>query len=111
MATASNPNTDDLFIALAHPLRRRILRKMIEADTESSPHRLAADLGQPLSKLSYHVRVLAQSGAVELVRTRQIHGSTEHFYRSAIEATWAHQALRANDDSPPGGKRRGEEND
>jgi DNA-binding transcriptional ArsR family regulator len=109
MATASSSNTDDLFIALGHPLRRQILRKMIVEDLETSPRELANGLGQPLSRLSYHVRVLAQSGAVELVRTRQIRGSTQHFYRAAVKAAWAHTALGIEDDPPSGSKRRGEE--
>jgi DNA-binding transcriptional ArsR family regulator len=98
MATASSSNTDDLFIALGHPLRRQILRKMITEDSETSPRELAADLGQPLSKLSYHVRVLAQNSAVELVRTRQTRGSTQHFYRSVVKAAWAHTALGTKDE-------------
>ena len=109
MATASSSNTDDLFIALGHPLRRQILRKMIAEDNETSPCELAADLDQPLSRLSYHVRVLAQNSAVKLVRTRQIRGSTEHFYRSVLEAAWAHAALGTEDDPPSGNGRRGEE--
>jgi DNA-binding transcriptional ArsR family regulator len=104
MATASSPNTNDLFIALAHPSRRQILRAMIADDREISPRELASDLAQPLSKLSYHVRVLAQCGAVELVRTKQIRGSTQHFYRSLVEATWAQMALKASGDSPGKGK-------
>jgi DNA-binding transcriptional ArsR family regulator len=109
MKTTRSPNTDDLFIALGHPLRRQILRKMITEDIETSPRELSADLGQSLSKLSYHVRVLAQRRAVALVRTRQSRGSTQHFYRSAVEAAWAHTALGVEDDPPTGSKRRGEE--
>ena len=32
-------------------------------------------------KLSYHVRILAHCGAIELVRTEQVRGSNQHFYR------------------------------
>src|SRR6266487_1719073 len=94
MATASSPNIDDLFFALAHPLRRQILRKMIAKDGETSPCELSVELDQPLSRLGYHVKILAQSGAIELVRTRQRRGATQHLYRSALKATWAHAALR-----------------
>ena len=111
MATASSPNTDDLFFALAHPLRRQILRKMIAEDNETSPCELSVELDQPLSRLGYHVRILAQSDAIELVRTRQRRGAIQHFYRSALKPAWAHTALRVEDDPPHEIKRRGEEID
>jgi DNA-binding transcriptional ArsR family regulator len=104
MATASNPNTDDLFVALAHPLRRQILRRLIAESCELSPRELAVGLDQSLSKLSYHVRVLAKCGAIKLVRTKQIRGSTQHFYRSTVEEPWARSALQAKDEPPPKGK-------
>jgi DNA-binding transcriptional ArsR family regulator len=93
MSRAGNPNTDDLFVALAHPLRREVLRSLIREDSVLSPRELAASLSVPLSKLSYHVRVLAKCGAVRLVRTKQIRGSTQHFYRATVEVAWARSAL------------------
>jgi DNA-binding transcriptional ArsR family regulator len=100
MATARSSNTGDLFIALAHPLRRRILRKMIEEETETSPRDLALDLKEQLSRLSYHVRILAWCGAVELARMEQVRGSTQHFYRAIVDARWARMALEATGDPP-----------
>lgn len=97
MARAGNPNTDDLFVALAHPLRREVLRRLIKEDSELSPRELAASLEVPLSKLSYHVRVLAKCGAVKLVRTKQIRGSTQHFYRVTVEVAWARSALQSGE--------------
>ncbi len=106
----SNPRGHDLFTALGHPMRRRILREMLEARGEVSPRELAEQLSEQLSALSYHVRVLAECAAVELVRTEQIRGSTQHFYRAVVKADWAVSALQGGDD-PPGGKgrARGEE--
>lgn len=100
MATASSPKIGDLFVALAHPLRRRILRKMIKDEVEISPRDLALNLEEPLSRLSYHVRILAWCGAVELVRTDQVRGSTQHFYRVIVDARWARMALEATGDPP-----------
>jgi DNA-binding transcriptional ArsR family regulator len=100
MKAKRSPSTDDLFIALGHPIRRQILRKLMRKDTELSPRELADRLDQPLGKLSYHVRILAQHGTIELVRTRQIRGSTQHFYRSVIETKWARSALRSPDPAP-----------
>jgi DNA-binding transcriptional ArsR family regulator len=97
MPTASSSDTNDLFAALAHPLRRRILREMIKDEREISPRDLSRGLAEPLSKLSYHVRALAQCGAVEMVRTEQVRGSTQHFYRAVIDARWARMALKATE--------------
>ncbi len=102
--TTTRSATNDLFIALAHPLRRLILREAIADEREVSPRELATKLGQPLSRLSYHVRVLAECGALKLTRTKQIRGSTQHFYRAALDTPWARMALKAGEGSPEGGK-------
>jgi DNA-binding transcriptional ArsR family regulator len=100
MATASSSETDDLFVALAHPLRRQILRGMLRDEKETSPRDIASDLAEQLSRLSYHVRVLARCGAIALVRTEQVRGSTQHFYRPVVDARWARMALAATE-APP----------
>lgn len=109
MATGDGDKANDLFTALAHPLRRQILRKMLGGGGQTSPRDLAAGLDQPLSALSYHVRVLAECGAVKLVRTKQIRGSTQHFYRPAVKAQWARTALKASEGRPKKNRARGEE--
>ena len=95
MPAASDPATNSLFVALAHPLRRRILRHMVEVADEISPRELAEALDQPLSRLSYHVTVLAQCRAIELVGTAPVRGTTQHFYRAAVDVRWALMALEA----------------
>jgi DNA-binding transcriptional ArsR family regulator len=109
MAPGSGPKANDLFNALGHPMRRRILREMLGQPAEVSPRELASTLSEPLSALSYHVRVLAECEAIELVRTRQIRGSTQHFYRAVVDASWARAALEASKDAPRKGRSRGEE--
>jgi DNA-binding transcriptional ArsR family regulator len=110
MATRSGSKPNDLFTALGHPLRRRILRTMIDDEREASPRQLSAALAEPLSALSYHVRVLAECEAIELVRTARVRGSTQHFYRSKVKARWARTALRATEGRAKKDKPRGEEN-
>jgi DNA-binding transcriptional ArsR family regulator len=105
----SNPRAHNLFTALGHPMRRRILREMLDASGEVSPRELAEKLSEQLSALSYHVRVLAECKAVELVRTEQIRGSTQHFYRPAVKAQWARTALRATERRPKKNRAQGEE--
>jgi DNA-binding transcriptional ArsR family regulator len=109
MAPGSKPKGNDLFNALGHPMRRQILREMLDGDGETSPRELAAKLSQQLSALSYHVRVLAECGAIKLVRTRQIRGSTQHFYRSAVRAQWARTALKTTKGEAKKNRLRGEE--
>ena len=92
MASCEHPDDSNLLIALRHPLRRRILREMADGKP-ISPRELSLALRQPLSNVSYHVRVLAGRGAVALVETKPVRGSVQHFYRSTVEAPWARQML------------------
>jgi DNA-binding transcriptional ArsR family regulator len=104
----SPASTSDLLHALRHPLRRRILHTLSKGEPRS-PRQLAELLDQPLSNLSYHVRVLADCGAVKLVRTRQVRGSTQHFYRTSIKADWAQSMLKSTDRPKKRGRRTGKE--
>lgn len=85
-----------LINALKHPLRRQILRA-IPQDETTSPRELADLLEKPLGDLSYHVRVLARCGALELVGEKQVRGTMQHFYRSSVKAGWVHAALQEMD--------------
>jgi DNA-binding transcriptional ArsR family regulator len=92
MTSPDRSDDGNLLIALRHPLRRQILREMA-GRREISPRELAAALRQPLSNVSYHVRVLADCAAVTLVGTKPVRGSLQHFYRSAVKAAWAREVL------------------
>jgi DNA-binding transcriptional ArsR family regulator len=96
MTNLNRSDDNDLLIALRHPLRREILREMA-VEEEISPREIAASLDQPLSNVSYHVRVLAECSAITPVRTKPVRGSMQHFYRSAIEAPWARHVLGLSD--------------
>jgi DNA-binding transcriptional ArsR family regulator len=100
--------TDDLLTALGHPLRRRILREMTTRE-RLSPRELAATLGEPLSNVSYHVRVLVDCEALRLVGTRPVRGSTQHFYRATVEPEWARSALGLDVTEASNGAVEGEE--
>ena len=82
-STAANDNNDastsDVAKALSHPMRLRILHKLNER--VASPKVLAGELGESLAVVSYHVKILAQLGCIELVETVQKRGALEHFYR------------------------------
>ena len=64
---------------MAHPLRARILAAL--DGQELSPVELARVLDASLGVVSYHVRVLADAGVVELARTTARRGAIQHHYR------------------------------
>jgi DNA-binding transcriptional ArsR family regulator len=66
---------------LSHPLRPRILQ-ILALRGEASPNEIAAELDVPLGTLSYHTRLLRESGWIELVREVPRRGAVEHFYRA-----------------------------
>jgi DNA-binding transcriptional ArsR family regulator len=103
MTNLNRSDDNDLLAALRHPLRRDILRAMA-GEKAISPREVATAIEQPLSNVSYHVRVLADCAAVSLVGTRAVRGSMQHFYRIAIKAPWARQVLGldAEDESASG---------
>ncbi|HEX5610789.1 MAG TPA: helix-turn-helix domain-containing protein [Solirubrobacterales bacterium] len=101
MTNLNRSDDHNLLVALRHPVRRKLLRRMIGEDA-ISPRELATDLDIPLSNVAYHMRVLADNGAVTLVKTRPVRGSMQHFYRAAIEAVWAQQVLGLSEDDDSG---------
>jgi DNA-binding transcriptional ArsR family regulator len=96
-----NPDPVKLFGALNHVMRRRILR-MFDGDERrlESPTKFAKALDLPLSKVNYHITVLAKAGALELAETRVGRGA-EHFYRLSLYGwtDWVYTALDASRDS------------
>ncbi len=106
--TLTSRSTQDLFVALGHPTRRQILREM-DGGPPASPREMTDRLGEALSNVSYHFRVLADTGVLELVSTRPVRGSTQHFYGMSIDADWARAVLALDESSDRDGNSRGEE--
>src|ERR1700760_3336719 len=96
---------NERLIALRPPLRRQTLRTMAVQEP-ISPRQISDELREPLSNISYHVRVLADCGAVTLVDTEPVRGSMQHFYSSTIEEAWALAVLglSENGEAPKGGE-------
>jgi len=87
-----------LLKALSHPLRQRILIALHEG--VASPSQLAQELDEPLGNVSYHVKMLAELDAVDLVKTEPVRGALEHFYRPTLRPQldddhWARLPLSA----------------
>jgi DNA-binding transcriptional ArsR family regulator len=77
---------------MGHPLRRELLVALNEG--EASPAQLARRFGEPVNLVAYHVGILADAGALELVRTAPRRGSIEHYYRATMrpffdDSEWA----------------------
>ena len=83
---------------MAHPMRARILAAL--DGRELSPVEMAKELGATLGIVSYHVRVLADAGVVELARTTARRGAIQHHYRlresGAVSGSVALTAERAD---------------
>lgn len=71
-----------LIKSLGHPVRVRALEVL---NTKvASPSELAKELGEPLGNVAYHIKILEENGAIELVRTAPVRGALEHFYRASV---------------------------
>jgi len=64
--------------ALSHPLRTTILGLLHER--AATVAELAAAVERPKSTVAHHVKVLAQAGLVQVVRTRRVRAIDERFY-------------------------------
>ena len=64
--------------AISHPLRTTILGLLHER--AASVSELAVALERPKSTVAHHVKVLAEAGLVQVVRTRRVRAIEERFY-------------------------------
>jgi DNA-binding transcriptional ArsR family regulator len=80
--TGGEPIDPALVKAIAHPVRHSLLMALNE--DVASPSELAGELGEPIGKVAYHVRILLHLGAIELVREERRRGAIEHYYRATM---------------------------
>jgi DNA-binding transcriptional ArsR family regulator len=82
MAMSRQEKNDAVVKAVAHPIRREILRRL-EGNTNGglSPKTLSTDLGQPIGDVAYHFRTLAEAGILKLADEKRRRGAIEHFYK------------------------------
>lgn len=79
--------------ALEHVLRQHILMHAVRR--EISPKEISDLLGEELSNVSYHIRVLRdECGLIEETRQERRRGSIEHYYRATIRTLLPAKALR-----------------
>jgi DNA-binding transcriptional ArsR family regulator len=86
MSSTTTEQGQDLYKALAHPLRREILAHLIE-HSSASPSQMSKVIDAPLPAISHHAKQLVKYGAAELAEERPTRrGSPEHVYRPAARA-------------------------
>ena len=88
----------DLLAALNNPLRRQVLRRMHMYKKPMSPRHLAAEFELPVSNMAYHVRVLANCGAITLVGEEPVRGAVKHFYNLSLKPSWARKIIAVEPD-------------
>lgn len=74
-----------MILAVGHPLRRRMLRMIVERGEPLSPAQMAGELGLPVGTITYHARVLHRFEVVEPTGEWRRRGAAEHLYEATIE--------------------------
>lgn len=84
MAAPSKIRTLDeqILHAVGHEIRIEALAILCER--VSSPNEIALETGRDLSQVAYHIRELERANAVQLVETKPVRGTTEHFYGATL---------------------------
>lgn len=92
---------DRLLHALTHPLRRQILRSLIEGPGSATS--LSKELNETLGSVSYHLNhvLYRECEIIELVKTIPRRGAIEKFYRLKPEALTEGDPVDAGDDREP----------
>jgi DNA-binding transcriptional ArsR family regulator len=72
--------SEEVLKALSHPIRLALLQVL--GERVASPNEMSKEIGEHVTTVSYHVRVLLEADCIELVDTQQRRGATEHFYRA-----------------------------
>src|SRR6187549_3097027 len=85
--------------AIGHPLRTTILSLLHERAATVSE--LAIALGRPKSTVAHHVKVLAEAGLVQVVRTRRVRAIDERFWGRTARMFYVGVGKRAGDGSLP----------
>jgi hypothetical protein len=75
----------NMIFAIAHHVRRAIMRLYVEAEQPLTPAQAAKALHLPVAMITYHVNILRRLGALEVVGRRRRRGATEHLYDHTIE--------------------------
>ena len=84
-----------LVAAISHPTRMHAMAVLW--NREASPREIAAELGEPVNNVTYHVKQLLGLGWIELVAQRPARGGRvmEHFYKATRDSVFDDDDLEA----------------
>src|SRR6476469_6561016 len=85
--------------AIGHPLRTTILGLLHER--AATVTELAVALDRPKSTVAHHVKVLAEAGLVQVVRTRRVRAIEERFYGRTARMFYVGVERSADGDDMP----------
>jgi DNA-binding transcriptional ArsR family regulator len=85
--------------AIGHPLRTTILGLLHER--AATVNELAVALERPKSTVAHHVKVLADAGLVQVVRTRRVRAIEERFYGRTARMFYVAVERSADGDEMP----------
>src|SRR5215468_8874414 len=85
--------------AISHPLRTTLLGLLHERAATVSE--LAVAVERPKSTVAHHVKVLAEAGLVQVVRTRRVRAIEERFYGQAARMFYVSVERSAEGDDMP----------
>ncbi len=83
--------------ALAHPLRLKLLEAFAKGPRTTM--QVAAQLGEPPTRLYHHVNALVRAGILSLKRTRRVRGTTEKYFELARRRVGVSRSARASSSS------------
>jgi DNA-binding transcriptional ArsR family regulator len=83
----------EAILAIAHPLRRRMLRALVDSDEALSLSQLAQGFNLPVATTRYHANVLCGLGAVEPTKPGPDHDHSERFYGATVDGDPQIEAL------------------
>jgi DNA-binding transcriptional ArsR family regulator len=89
--------SDRLAAAMSH--RTRMFAMTVLWEREASPREIAAELGEPVNNVTYHVKQLLNLGWIELVAQRPARGGrvVEHFYKAVKDSVFSDAELASLD--------------
>jgi DNA-binding transcriptional ArsR family regulator len=76
-----------------HRIRVQVLSLLNEGTY--TPSEIASIIGEPLSRVSHHIRELAEGGSIELAKVDKARNADQHYYRAVVmpfysdEEVWA----------------------
>ena len=93
------PSTTELSGAIGHHLRRRILLAFLDGELAPpvSAGEVAADLGERVGRVAYHLKVLATAGLLQLLPASE--GQPRYAWAPGIEPAWLRLVLELSADS------------